>query len=218
MKSLTNRIFSKLIGVAVLTILTSFKSPNEKEFEYAVFNSNLIFKSIAIDSISFFLKDNKNTHFNAFNTIKTKDSTFNVDSDISPSHPIDSNSIMVLTYASFFDFNDYRYYVFIYDDFKVSCSECLHFITLYQYNSKTNDLIQIPIGFQSSENALCFGHFNNDSSLDYVHWEYGNSMKFFSLDEHSNKFISDSNKFLEIKNVGFSEYLYNSEQLIEFLK
>ena len=90
-----------------------------------------------------------------------------------------NDSLLVLNKFGYFDFNKERYYYFFYSNLYYDCFECVNFLSLCKV--KGNDIINIPIGYQSSNEPFCFGDFNKDSVLDYLNWDYTDTVRYYSL-------------------------------------
>lgn len=165
-----------------LEFTTLYSENNDTNIYYA--SKDEIYKTILNDS-NLFSKD-------------TSMSFYNKEYEI--------DSLMLLINSGFFNFNNCTYYYFFYSNFYYNCGQCPYLLSLYEYNSKTRMILNIPIGYQASGIPSCFGDFNNDKILDFVLWDFSDSVKFYSYEEEKKIFSLKTDYYLILDEIFFNKY------------
>ncbi len=116
-------------------------------------------------------------------------------------------SKMTILNAGKINMKNHIYYYSFYVNFFYNCSECVNFVSLYEFDKIDNKLKRIPIGYQSSDTPSCFGDFNSDDKLDYLHWYYNDTVLVYSITKSNLK--RDKDHFLTLNKVSFNKYTIN---------
>lgn len=187
--------YSQLIDSGELGIVTMQKIAVDKEINYYKYNFA-----------------NTEKQLRARDAIEIRGTKFNIDSlyygkqyDYKKPYMFTS-----LVNISKFNFSHRDYIAFFIQDISNPVTLPNTLILLFDITEK--DIINIPVGFQASEDLKCFNDFNKDGILDFANWQQGYDFKkrLYRYELKDNKFTKNKHDYVTI-NEEVDDYYIDSK-------